>query len=189
MRAHAGLIALGLLAAGCSGGSGTAAAVVSATPSVSPSAAPSVTTAVPAAVRPTATVAATSSPALTKDFGFFAGVEEAGPPAQLRFDRAYFLTGDEAVAAAKAHGQEAVDYYVVNDNKLLRTVTLAADVVVVGSLQLNSFAGHEGVVDEQPRTVRELLGFLGSEAGRETGFHLTYGSGGQVTRVAEQYVP
>jgi hypothetical protein len=128
---------------------------------------------------------------LTSDFGYFPAIVAKGPPVTLSFDRAYFLTGDAANKAAAARGDESPvpnDYYIVNDNKLLRPVTLAADVKVVGSLQLNGYAGH-AVVEPQPRTVEELLGFLGRPEGKSTGFHLTYGAAGEVVRVEEQYQP
>ena len=110
---------------------------------------------------------------------------------RLSFDRALFLTGDAANKAAAAHGDETPvpnDYYIVNDNKLLRTVVLSTAVKVVGSLGLNSFAG-KAEVQARPRTLKELLGFLGTEQGKQTGFHLTYGSGAVVIRVEEQYQP
>ncbi len=196
MRTRVGLIAAGLAVAGCSGGSGTPRLLASPLPSVSSTAtAPAVTpTATRTGVLPTrsGTPKPTVSPVSpTADFGYFPAIVAKGPPVKLSFDRAYFLTGDAANKAAAARGDESPvpnDYYIVNDNKLQRPVTLAADVNVVGSLQLNGYAGH-AVVEPQPRTVGELLGFLARPEGKSTGFHLTYGAAGKVVRVEEQYQP
>jgi hypothetical protein len=49
-------------------------------------------------------------------------------------DLAYFLTGDEATAAAEAHGDEAPppnDYYIVNDNPKLRHLELSSKLELV----------------------------------------------------------
>ena len=144
-----------------------------------------------AAATVTVRPAATAPPTLTTDFGYFPAVLSAGPPVTLSFDRALFLSGEAANKAAASHGSETPvpnDYFIVNDNKVLRRVTLTASVQVVGSLQLNGYAGEQ-VVDARPRTVKELLGFLATAAAKQTGFHLSYGAGGLVTRVEEQYQP
>ena len=51
----------------------------------------------------------------------------------MRFDLAYFLTGDEANQAAAEHGDEVPvpnDYYIVNDNPKLRTLAILPNVEV-----------------------------------------------------------
>lgn len=51
----------------------------------------------------------------------------------MRFDLAYFLTGEEANDAAAEHGDEVPvpnDYYIVNDNPRLRTLPIDPDVEV-----------------------------------------------------------
>jgi hypothetical protein len=58
-----------------------------------------------------------------RHFGFLKSIDVDG--AVLEFDLAYFLTGDEANAAAEEHGDETPvpnDYYIVNDNPRIRTL-------------------------------------------------------------------
>ena len=157
---------------------------------------PTLSTSTPQSPRPDVTTTVTASPAAsptaTTDFGYFPAVLSAKAPIRLSFDRALFLSGKEADKAAAAHGDETPvpnDYYIVNDNKQLRTVTLASSVKVVGSLGLNSYAGDGDRVEPTARTVDQLLGFLGTEQGKGTGFHLVYGPGGVVVSVEEQYQP
>jgi hypothetical protein len=170
----AGLLILLVVLTGCTKDE----PVATRSPSVSPSASPS----------------ASASPAATPttDFGYFPAVVSATAPVTLSFDRAIFLTGKEADKAAAAHGFETPvpnDNFIVNDNKLLRTVTLSPSVRVTGSLALNSYAGDGTRVEPAARTLEQLLGFLGTAQGRRTGFHLVYGAGGVVVSVEEQYQP
>ena len=56
-----------------------------------------------------------------------------GGGGSVRFDLAYFLRGQAASDAAKAHGDPFPppnDYYIVNDNPRLRTLAVSPDVVV-----------------------------------------------------------
>jgi hypothetical protein len=141
---------------------------------------------------PTQTASPAASPTATTDFGYFPAVVSAKAPIQLSFDRAQFLSGKEADKAAAEHHDETPvpnDYYIVNDNPLLRTVTLSASVRVTGSLGLNSYSGDGDRVEPAARTVEQLLGFLGTEQGKGTGFHLVYGAGGVVVSIEEQYQP
>jgi hypothetical protein len=65
-----------------------------------------------------------------RNFTFIKSVDVSDGTATVTYDLAYFLTGDEAVQAAKDHGDEAPppnDYYIVNDNPRLRTVPLATE--------------------------------------------------------------
>jgi hypothetical protein len=69
-----------------------------------------------------------------RHFGFIRSVDVAAQT--MRFDLAYFLTGDEANQAAAEHGDEVPvpnDYYIVNDNPKLRTLAIspAVDVWVI----------------------------------------------------------
>ena len=156
-------------------------------PSVVPSAAQSAVPSVASATLTPSAVAAGS-----KDFGYFTGT--AGrEPLRLSFDRAQFLTGDAANKAAAAHGQETPvpnDYLIVNDNPKLRVLTVADTCVVYGSLQLTSFVDpdHSSVEPRRER-LTDLVRFLGTATGRSTPWHLTYGTGGVVKRIDEQYVP
>jgi len=128
----------------------------------------------------------------SKDFGYFPSIASESPPA-LDFDRALFLTGKDADKASAAHGGESPvpnDYYIQNDSKLLRRLALAPDVQVIGSLQLNSFVTKDDYSNEPKKhMVKDLLAFLKTSEGRRTPWHLTYGAGGQVSKVEEQYIP
>ena len=191
-RRGAAVLGLLVLAVGCgTGSSGTAAAP---SPSVTPSSSPSAS-AVPGlspttkpSARPTAS--ATSTPAAgSKDFGYFPATASRTPPV-VQFDRATLLTGEDAQKAAAAHGEEAFDYYVVNDNPKLRALTLASSVVVRGSIQLNGFAAKgEGSVDLKVQPLSVFFDFLATSAGKKTAWNLVYGPGGTVTRIDEQYFP
>jgi hypothetical protein len=67
-----------------------------------------------------------------RSFVFVKTVSTAGG-GSVRFDLAYFLTGQDAIDAAKAHGDESPppnDYYIVNDNPKLRRLAVSPDVVV-----------------------------------------------------------
>ncbi len=198
IRVGALALAGGLLAttvAGCSGGSTSVvapapAALATVSPTVSPTPGPAPTRVKGLPPTPTATRSAVPAKG-SKDFGYFTQVMSSGSEPVLRFDRAQFLTGEAANKAAGAHGQQTPvpnDYYVVNDNTLLRDLTLAADVVVLGSAGLNGYAGGDGV-EAQKRTVQDLLAYVDTEDGRNTGFNLVYGESGRVVRVEEQFVP
>jgi hypothetical protein len=69
-----------------------------------------------------------------RHFGYIARATDQ--PATVQFDLAYFLTGEEANAAAAEDGVIAPgesienDYYIVNDNPQLRTLPVAAEVTV-----------------------------------------------------------
>jgi hypothetical protein len=146
------------------------------------------------------TVSATPSPeegeAELEDgrhFGFIESVDLEG--LALEFDLAYFLTGEEANAAAEEHGDEVPvpnDYYIVNDNPKIRTLGVAPDLEIVlfdwdrcceetisGSLEGLAEAINGG----EPVTVDGHL-----YQGPLSPYWLTV-EGGAVTRIEEQYLP
>lgn len=95
------------------------------------SSSPPATTPPPATTTPPPST--TPSPALEdgKHFGFVRSVDPVGPPPSLVLDLAYFLTGEDAARAAQEHGDEYPppnDYYIVNDNPMLRTLEVSPDV-------------------------------------------------------------
>jgi hypothetical protein len=149
---------------------------------------------------PSVTVSATPSPeegeAELEDgrhFGFIESVDLEG--LALEFDLAYFLTGEEANAAAEEHGDEVPvpnDYYIVNDNPKIRTLGVAPDLEIVlfdwdrcceetisGSLEGLAEAINGG----EPVTVDGHL-----YQGPLSPYWLTV-EGGAVTRIEEQYLP
>jgi hypothetical protein len=74
----------------------------------------------------------TSSPTATdlEDGRYFGYVKDLDPAGTLRFDLAYFYSGDEANRIAAERGDETPvpnDYYIVNDNPRLRRLALAPD--------------------------------------------------------------
>lgn len=126
------LVALAVLAAGCgedetsSGG-----------PTTSESPTTSATTEPTASQTETPEPSETESPTPTaqlEDGRHFGSIRSIDVEAQtMRFDLAYFLTGEEANDAAAEHGDEVPvpnDYYIVNDNPRLRTLDVDPDVEV-----------------------------------------------------------
>jgi hypothetical protein len=66
-----------------------------------------------------------------RHFGYWDTFEIGDTVAFGEFDLAYFLTGDEAEAAAAEDGAEVTnDYYIVNDNPKLRTLIARGDTEV-----------------------------------------------------------
>jgi hypothetical protein len=190
VRREAAALGLLTLAVGCSAGSTTAGPSPSLTTPVTPSATIAPSTTAPG-ITPTSRTSPTPAPG-SKDFGYFTSVESSSPPV-LEFDRALFLTGPAADKASAAHGGESPvpnDYYIVNDNTLLRKLVLAPAVQVIGSLQLNSFVSPDDRTNAPKKhTVAQLLAFVRTADGRRTPWNLTYGPGGLVSKVEEQYLP
>lgn len=121
-------VAVSLFAGACANGSSTAAS--GPTVPVSPSSSSSPTDSPSASPSPPAS----ATPVLPDGRSFvFVKKVSTGGGGSVRFDLAYFLTGQAASDAAKAHGDEYPppnDYYIVNDNPLLRTLSVAPDVIV-----------------------------------------------------------
>jgi hypothetical protein len=99
---------------------------------------------------------------------------------EVTFDLLVFLTGDAAVAEWKkrhpGETEEAIEYFIVNDNAKLRSVPLADDVVV-------KVLPASGGPDTAEVDVAELTG---PYVGRM--FWLTV-AGGKITMLEEQYLP
>ena len=201
VRRAAAALGLLVLAVGCSKGTPAASPTPSGPPtgsftSSTPTAVATIPTTAPttpATTGPTPTPRSSATPAPgSKDFGYFPSTVSSSPPV-LEFDRALFLTGKDADKASAAHGGESPvpnDYYIQNDSKLLRRLTLAPDVTVIGSLQLNSFVTKDDYsTDPEKHTLKDLLAFLRTSEGPRTPWHLTYGTGGRVSTVEEQYLP
>jgi hypothetical protein len=154
----------------------------------------------PPSESPSVTVSATPSPNEVeveledgRHFGFIESVDLEG--LALEFDLAYFLTGEEANAAAEEHGDEVPvpnDYYIVNDNPKIRTLGVAPDLEIVlfdwdrcceetisGSLEGLAEAINGG----EPVTVDGHL-----YQGPLSPYWLTV-EGGAVTKIEEQYLP
>lgn len=125
-----------LLLAACAEGSDDAAGPTASTGGTGTTSAtgptsPTGTTASTGPTGPTAVPTGSLEPELEdgEHFGFVESVDAEGGTMVL--DLAYFLTGDEANQAAADHGDETPvpnDYYIVNDNPKLRTLSLSPDV-------------------------------------------------------------
>jgi hypothetical protein len=182
------------------------AACASDDPTVGPTggAAPSDPTGVTAATGPTADTGTTAqtgatgetgSPAELEDGEHFGFVEEVDPTdGTLVFDLAYFLTGEAANEAAAEHGDEVPvpnDYYIVNDNDLLRTLTLA-DHLELSLLDWNHCCDErfDGDLDSFARAIDEGTfeagGFVYN--GTLSPYWLTV-EDGEIVRIEEQYLP
>jgi hypothetical protein len=179
------LVALVALA-GCAGSApGGGAASPSAKVPASASA-PSGPTASPVTATPSAVPSEPSTAALPdgRHFGYIKDVDPTS--LTMMFDLAYFLTGTEADKAAQAHGalgpgQEHIenDYFIVNDNPMLRTLSIAAGAKVhrIGP------SGPDATKDE---TLSELAGNLNLHD--ELGFWVKV-QGGKVVDIEEQFQP
>lgn len=126
------LVALAVLAAGCGEDEATSGG-----PTTSESPTTSATTEPTDSQTETPEPSETESPTPTaqlEDGRHFGSIRSIDVEAQtMRFDLAYFLTGEEANDAAAEHGDEVPvpnDYYIVNDNPRLRTLDVDPDVEV-----------------------------------------------------------
>jgi hypothetical protein len=172
--------------------SASAPASVAATGAASASAtAPSaVTTSTAPTTSKAATTSASPSPATTvpshpdPDFGYVTAISTSGSVTKLSFDRATLLTGPAASSAATAHGQEIQDdYFIVNDNKLIRTFELSPSVVVIGSSNLS------GDVSRKPSTLGALQAWVKANPTYRLPVDLSYDATGKITKIAEVYFP
>jgi hypothetical protein len=94
------------------------------------------------------------------------------------------LTGAAAASAAKAHGQTVEDdYFIVNDNKLIRTFPVATTVTVVGSQNLT------GGVGPTPSTLAALEAWMAGNPGQTLPVDLGYDAKGTVTTITEIFFP
>jgi hypothetical protein len=113
--------------------------------------------------------------------------KDGGP--QLKFDLAYFLTGEEAEQAAMDHGDEVPvpnDYYIQNDNPKLRWLPVSDSVKVkyipnemCCDLVTGNFDAWSEAVNETNQT---------DYAGKLAPWWITV-SGGQIVKIEQQYIP
>ena len=93
------------------------------------------TTTTPTITPPTETTTTTTTKktVVVKQFTFVKNIAETGSRPVITADYAQMLTGAAAAKAATAHGDESPppnDYYIVNDNKLLRKLQVTPDISV-----------------------------------------------------------
>lgn len=131
-----------------------------------------------------------------EDGEHFGYVQVVDPDAgTLILDLAYFLTGDEANREAEERGLETPvpnDYFIVNDNPRLRTLTLAPDLELAlldwerccdTFIEGDLTAFAEAIDAGEPITVDGHLYYGGLSP-----YWLTV-EGGVVTRIEEQFLP
>ena len=106
---------------------------------------------------------------------------------RVRFDLAYFLTGEEGQQAAEDHDDEFVNgYYIVNDNPRLRALPLADDVEV-------EYVPTDQCCELQPGNIDAWLESINETNqtdydGTNVPWWLTV-EGGHITRIEQQYLP
>jgi hypothetical protein len=107
--------------------------------------------------------------------------------ARVRFDLAYFYTGERAAQEAAERGDEVVnDYYIVNDNPRLRTLPLADDVEVEYIPMTLCCELQPGNIDAWLEAVLETN--QTDYDGKNVPWWFTV-EGGEITRIEQQYLP
>jgi hypothetical protein len=104
----------------------------------------------------------------------------------ITFDLVQFFTGDAATRAAAEDGKESPppnDVYIRNVNSRLRTLPVAADAPITANTLTAQSSGS--ATKNVPLTLDELAGYFPADADP---FWITV-AGGQVTRMAQQYLP
>jgi flagellar basal body-associated protein FliL len=158
------------------------------------------------AAQPTTTVVATATVETTapaqaapakktvtvKQFAFVKKVSTSGSHPVITVDYALMLTGKAAAKAATAHGDESPppnDYYIVNDNKMLRKLPVKSGITVTATTNSDGTAdstGHKitfakwAAVYAAPNST--------NEAQRSAPYWLII-KNGVVTSISEQYLP
>lgn len=125
---------------------------------------------------------------VTKQFAFIKDVSRVGAGVSIQADYAQMLTGDEAAAAATAHGDESPppnDYYIVNDNPKVRALMVSPDAKVTLVTKSDGTVDVDGYMV----TLSEFVALFGSvDLLKDAPFNLTI-TGGKVTVLAQQYLP
>lgn len=107
--------------------------------------------------------------------------------ATVTFDLAYFYRGDRAAQEAAERGDELVnDYYIVNDNPMLRTLPLAEAVTVSYIPESACCEQQRGNIDAWLESVLETNPT--DYPGKHVPWWITV-RGGEITRIRQQYLP
>jgi hypothetical protein len=107
---------------------------------------------------------------------------------RVRFDLAYFLTGEEGEQAAADHDDEFTnDYYIVNDNPRLRTLPLA-DEVEVGYIPGSQCCELQAWIIEDWLEAIGLSTNPSDYPGKNVPWWFTV-EGGEIVRIEQQYLP
>lgn len=126
-----------------------------------------------------------------RQFAFVRSVSTGANP-KLTADYAQMLTGKAAAAAAKAHGDESPppnDYYIVNDNKKLRTVSVKPGISVTLSSRTDGTTEPDGYTVSYAKWAANYASPTTDNLPiRDAPYWLTI-EGGSVVAITEQYLP
>ena len=156
--------------------------------SPSPTSAASPSPAQPPSRSPKPTTSA--SPALEdgRHFVYVKRLNGTPPNASMTFDLAYFLTGDAANQAAADHGVPTPvpnDYFIVNDNTLLRTLP------IVPSVEIDAI-DWTNCCDPTSVSYADWAASIGTPTdalhGSDSQWWITV-KDGQIVKIQEQYLP
>jgi hypothetical protein len=131
----------------------------------------------------------TYPPVIEQQTGVIAGVTSSGGSYVLSIDFVQFLTGEEAAAAAEAHGDEVPenDFYVVNDNPKVREYPIQAGLAVRVTTNL------DGTVDPMGRAVpvADWAAIINGANGAayKGGTYIVTVTNGVVTSLEQLYLP
>jgi hypothetical protein len=129
---------------------------------------------------------ATSGPVVLEDGRHLVIIKTVDPGRRaVTFDLLQYFTGEAAAKAAAEDGEESPppnDYYIRNVNPRLRTLPVAADAPIT----VNSLASSANPTKDVSVTLARLAGYFPTKVADP--FWLTV-ERGQVTRIAQQYLP
>jgi hypothetical protein len=143
----------------------------------------------------TTTPTATTRGSPNEQFGYIRSVSTAGPAATLAFDKAEFLTGDEAQRAAEEDGVvppgEPVpnDYYIRNPHKTTQTLPISTDAKVTARRCSLCRKGRPGSLEDFLASFMKTgQTYADPYRGAKSLYWLTI-EDGTVVAIDEQYVP
>ena len=145
-------------------------------------------TATTAAPAPTVSAPTTSEPVVFADGRHPVYLKTVEPDRQtITFDLIQFFTGDAATKAAAEDGEESPppnDYYIRNVNPRLRTLPVAADAPITVNVLAAQTTGS--ATKDVSVTLAKLASYFPNSG--TPPFWITVEQG-QVTRIAQQYLP
>ena len=127
-----------------------------------------------------------------KQFLFVKHVAETGSRPVITADYALMLTGTAAAKAATAHGDESPppnDYYIVNDNKLLRKLPVTPGITVTVTTNDDGTSDPTGHIVTFAKWAAAYAAPDDTNASlRDAPYWVTINNG-VVTKIAQQYLP
>ena len=145
-----------------------------------------------ASVTPTKAVEPPAAAGPVKQFTFVTKVATSGGKTSVTADYAQFLTGKAAAAAATAAGDESPppnDYYIVNDNKQLRTLPVKAGISVKLTARDDGTSEPEGYTVSLADWAKYYVSPTEDARSITEGPYWFTITDGVVTAIAEQYTP